>query len=178
MMKPLGLGYQKINMCPNFCMLYYLESTELTKCRTCEHSRYKPRTSRGKILVAQKKLRYFLITSRLQRLFMSLNTVEHMIWHQSHNAVDEVMTHLSNDEAWKHFNNVHPYFSVELRNVRFELCIDRINPSESFVAPFSCWPVILTIFNLPPGICMRQEFMFLSIFQLMEWFLVRARMEN
>jgi hypothetical protein len=109
---------------------------------------------------------------------MSLNTVEHMIWHQSHNAVDEVMTHLSNDEAWKHFNNVHPYFSVELRNVRFELCIDRINPSKSFVAPFSCWPVILTIFNLPPGICMRQEFMFLSIFQLMEWFLVRARMEN
>jgi hypothetical protein len=24
-MKPLGLGYQKIDMCPNFCMLYYLE---------------------------------------------------------------------------------------------------------------------------------------------------------
>jgi len=24
MMKPLGLGYQKINMCPNFCMLYFL----------------------------------------------------------------------------------------------------------------------------------------------------------
>jgi hypothetical protein len=22
MMKPLDLGYQKINMCPNFCMLY------------------------------------------------------------------------------------------------------------------------------------------------------------
>jgi hypothetical protein len=25
MMKPLGLGYQKIDMCSNFCMLYYLE---------------------------------------------------------------------------------------------------------------------------------------------------------
>jgi len=22
MIKPLGLGYQKIDMCPNFCMLY------------------------------------------------------------------------------------------------------------------------------------------------------------
>jgi hypothetical protein len=29
-MKPLGLGYQKIDMCPNFCMLHYLENTELT----------------------------------------------------------------------------------------------------------------------------------------------------
>ena len=31
MMKPLGLWYQKINMCPNFCMLYYLENAELTE---------------------------------------------------------------------------------------------------------------------------------------------------
>jgi len=30
MMKPLGLEYQKIDMCPNFCMLYYLENAELT----------------------------------------------------------------------------------------------------------------------------------------------------
>ena len=32
MMKPLGLGYQKIDMCPNFCMLYYLENAEMTEC--------------------------------------------------------------------------------------------------------------------------------------------------
>jgi hypothetical protein len=25
MMKPLGLGYQKIDMCPNFCMIYSLK---------------------------------------------------------------------------------------------------------------------------------------------------------
>jgi hypothetical protein len=56
MMKPLGLGYQKINMCPNFCMLYYLKNTEMTECMTCRHSRYKPRTGRGKTLVAYKKL--------------------------------------------------------------------------------------------------------------------------
>jgi len=32
MMKPLGLGYQKIDMCPKFCILYYLENDKLTKC--------------------------------------------------------------------------------------------------------------------------------------------------
>jgi len=65
MIKPLGLGYQKIDMCSNFYMLYYLENTELTECMTCGHSRYKPRTGRGKTLVAYKKLRYFPITPRL-----------------------------------------------------------------------------------------------------------------
>jgi hypothetical protein len=36
MMKPFGLGYQKIDMYPNFCMMYYLENVELTECRTCD----------------------------------------------------------------------------------------------------------------------------------------------
>jgi hypothetical protein len=66
MMKPLDLGYQKIDICPNFCMLYYLENVELTECMTCG----------------------------------------------------------------------------------------------SFAAPYSCWTVILTVYNLPPGMCMRSEFMF------------------
>jgi hypothetical protein len=54
MMKPLGVGYQKIDMCPNFCMLYYLENAELTECMTCGHSRYKSRTGRGKTLMTYK----------------------------------------------------------------------------------------------------------------------------
>jgi len=78
MMKLLGLGYQKIDICPNFCMLHYLENAEMTECMTCWHSCYKPRTGRGKTLVAYKKLRYFPITPRLQRLFMSPRTAEHM----------------------------------------------------------------------------------------------------
>jgi len=49
MMKPLNLGYQKIDMCPNFCMLYYLENAELTECMTYGHSRYKPRTGRERL---------------------------------------------------------------------------------------------------------------------------------
>jgi hypothetical protein len=81
MMKPLGLGYQKIDMYSNFCMLYYLENAELTECMTWGHSRYKPRTGRGKTLVAYKKFRYFPITPRLQRLFISPRTAEHMTWH-------------------------------------------------------------------------------------------------
>jgi hypothetical protein len=144
-------------------MLYYLENAELIECMTCGHSRYKPRTDRGKTLMAYKKLIYFPITPKLQRLFMSPRIAEHMTWHQWHHAVDGVMVHPSNGEAWKHFNGVHPYFSAESRNVHLGFCTDRFNPFGSFAAPYSCWPVILTVYNLPPGIYIRLEFMFLSM---------------
>jgi len=163
MMKPFGLRYLKIDMCPNFCMFYYLENVELTECMTCGHSHYKPRTGRGKTLVAYKKFRYFPITPRLQRLFMSPRTAAHMTWHQSYDAIDGVMVHPFNNEAWKHFNSVHLHFSAKSRNVRLGLCTDRFNSFRSFAAPYSCWPIILTIYNLPPGMCMmRLKFMFLS----------------
>jgi len=161
-MKPLGLGYQKIDKCPNFCMLHYLENAELTEYMTCGHSRYKPRTGKGKTIVAYKKLKYFSITHRLRRLFMSPRTTEHMTWHQSHDVVDGVMVHSSDGETWKHFNSVHPHFSAESRNVCLGLCTDRFNLFRSFAAPYSCWPVILMVYNLPMGMCMRPKFMFLS----------------
>jgi hypothetical protein len=49
MMKPFDLGYQKIDMCPNFCMLYF-ENVKLTECMTYGYSRYKPRTGMEKLL--------------------------------------------------------------------------------------------------------------------------------
>jgi len=64
-MKPLNLRYQKIDMCPNFCILNYIENAESIECRTCRHSCYKPKTGRGKTLVANKKFKYFSITPRL-----------------------------------------------------------------------------------------------------------------
>jgi len=93
---------------------------------------------------------------------MSPRSVEHMTWHQSHDAVYRLMVHPSNGEAWKHFNSVHPHFLVESRNMRLGLCTDGFNPFGSFAAPYSCWLVILMVYNLPPGMCMRSEFMFLS----------------
>ena len=95
---------------------------------------------------------------------MSPRTVEHMTWHLSHNTVDGVMVHPSNSKAWKHFNIVYPHFSAESRNVHLGLCTKGFNPFRSFSALYSCWPVILTVYNLPPGMCMRLEFMFISTF--------------
>ena len=82
------------------CMLYYFKNTYLTKCKTYIHALYKPRIGRGKTLVAHRKLRYFLITSILQKLFMSSKIAEHIIWNHSHDTMDEVKMHHFHG-AWK-----------------------------------------------------------------------------
>ncbi|XP_011012767.1 PREDICTED: uncharacterized protein LOC105116949 [Populus euphratica] len=71
-MRPLGLGYEKFDVCPTYCMLYYGADAMKTNCDFCGSSRYKPRnpTSKGSNK-AEKQLRYFPLTPRLQRLFMS-----------------------------------------------------------------------------------------------------------
>jgi hypothetical protein len=134
----------------------------LNEWMTCEQSHYKPRTGIEKTLVTYKKLRYFPIMPKLQRLFISLKTAEHMIWHQSYDAVDGVMMHPSGGKAWKYFNNMHPHFSVESRNMRLGLCTNIFNHFGSCAVPYSCLLVILTVYNLLPKMCVRPEFMFLS----------------
>jgi hypothetical protein len=76
--------------------------------------------------------------------------------------MDGVMVHSFNSEAWKHFNNVHPHFSMEIRNMHLGLYTDKFDTFESFVAPYFGWLVILTVYNLPPEMCMRSEFIVLS----------------
>jgi hypothetical protein len=134
-------------MCWNFYMLYYLENTDLTECRTSGHARYKPKTCKEKTLVAHRKLRYFTITLRPQRLFLSPKTIEHMTWNHSHDAVNEIIVYPSDGEAWKHLNRVYPQFLIESLNTHLGLCTDKFNLFDSFVANYF-WYVILIVYNL------------------------------
>src|SRR3954464_13536688 len=72
------------------------------------------------------------------------------------------MIHPSNSEARKHFDIMHPEFARESRNVRLGLCTDGFNPFGQVGKTYSCWPVILTPYNLLPNMCMRREVMFLT----------------
>jgi len=73
------------------------------------------------------------------------------------------MAQLFNGGVWKHFNSVHPQFSLKIRNVRLGLCSNGFNPFRSFFALDSCWSMILMIYNLPPEMCISSKFMFLSM---------------
>ena len=70
--------------------------------------------------------------------------------------------HPSNGEGYKHSNKVYPQFIIDSRNVHRRY-IDEFNQFMSFAALYSCWPVILAVYNLSPKMRMRLEFMFVSM---------------
>ncbi|XP_016456739.2 uncharacterized protein LOC107780687 [Nicotiana tabacum] len=86
-----------------------------------------------------------------------------MRWHHEHIQEDGVMRHPSDSEAWKHFNETHPFFVAEPRNVRLGLCTDGFQPFGQSGRKYSSWPVIVTPYNLPPWMCMKEAYMFLTV---------------
>ncbi|KAL0461256.1 UNVERIFIED_CONTAM: hypothetical protein Slati_0013200 [Sesamum latifolium] len=66
-------------------------------------------------------------------------------------------------EAWRHFDQSYPDFAVESRNVRLALWTDGFAPHGQYGRTYSYWPVILTPYYLPPKMCMKPEYMFLTM---------------
>ncbi|XP_074306162.1 uncharacterized protein LOC141641399 [Silene latifolia] len=58
---------------------------------------------------------------------------------------------------------IYPDFADEPRNVRLGLCTDGFSPFDQFGKPYSCWPVMVTPYNLPPWLCLKKQFIFLSL---------------
>ncbi|KAG8374542.1 hypothetical protein BUALT_Bualt10G0006000 [Buddleja alternifolia] len=163
---PLGLGVDKIDACENDCMLYWKDDKELRECKICHHPRFKPNKHGGKKRhkdVPFKQLSYLPLIPRLQRLYTSKTTAEHMSWHKDSPCEDGKLCHPRDGEAWKHFDRTHPTFADEARKVRLALSSDGFNPHNQTSRPYSCWPVIVTPYNLPPWMCMDQPYMFLTL---------------
>ena len=125
MVKQLRLGYQMIEACENDCMLFYEEKAHLSHCDVCGHARYKPPkegvSTKNVKRIPYKILRYFPITDRLQRMYLSTTTAEHMTWHAKPPGKDGELTHPRDGEDWKQFDKKYPEYASEPRNVRLGL---------------------------------------------------------
>jgi hypothetical protein len=114
--------------------------------------------------VAQKQLPYFPITPRLKRLFISKRTMRHMRCHKEGiRENDGVMGHPSNGEVWKVLDRFDVDFASDARNIRFGLATDGFDAFNTNSTPYSCWPIFVVPYNLPPSLCMKFEFMFLCL---------------
>ncbi|XP_057248861.1 uncharacterized protein LOC104906231 [Beta vulgaris subsp. vulgaris] len=160
-LKGLQLPHEKIHACRNGCMLFWKGDAHLISVVYVSVIAIK-KTPKGK-LIPEKVLTYFPIKLRLQRLYATKNISEKMTWHAKKPRVPGTMEHPSDSEAWKHFDTTFPDFASETRNVRLGLCTDGFSPFGKFGGQYSCWPVILTPYNLPPSMCMKKPFMFLSL---------------
>ena len=166
MVEGLGLPVEKIDCYERGCMIYWGVDSALKCCKLCGHPRYKSRrreSTKHKGDVPYKRMYYFPLIPRLQRLYASKATAKDMRWHDDHDKEDGVMHHPFNSKAWFHFDQMHPSFSAESRNVRLGLCADGFQPFGQSGKQYSCWPIIVTPYNLPPGMCMKEPHMFLSV---------------
>ncbi|KAL5569773.1 hypothetical protein UlMin_026348 [Ulmus minor] len=165
LMTKMGLRYSSIHVCKNDCALFWKENSLKDTCPVCSESRWKLQSGKrsGKN-VPHKVLRYFPVGPRLKRLFATSKTAKLMRWHSTGKSKDnDVMRHPVDGKSWQEFDKRHPQFAGDVRNVRLGLAADGFNPFGNMSLSYSMWPVVLTTYNLPPWICMKAEYLMLSL---------------
>jgi hypothetical protein len=99
----LGLPVQKRDACTNGCILYWKGDDACGDCKICGHSHYmqkRVRKGNRQQEIPFKKMYYFPITDRLQRLYASKTTAVHMRWHADSIAETDYLSHPRDEEAW------------------------------------------------------------------------------
>ncbi|XP_026410872.1 uncharacterized protein LOC113306110 [Papaver somniferum] len=161
----LGMDYVTYDACVNDCILYWKDKSSLLKCPVCQEPRYVRvfNDERKLTQVAQKTLRHFPIIARLKRFYSIPWIAEAMLWHFRAQKDINVMRHPVDSSAWRCADSFCPEFAKEARNVTLGIATDGFNPNGCFGLNYSCWPVILCSYNLPPSMCMKREFSMLCL---------------
>jgi hypothetical protein len=88
----------------------------------------------------------------------------HMRWHKERVCDnDELIVHPSDGDALQALDMFYPYFTVDPKNVRIGLATNGFTPFGQMASSYSCWPVFIIPYNLPPSLCMKYEFIFLCL---------------
>ena len=160
----LGMEYEKIHACPRDCILYREKYAAATSCPNCGLSRWKLGKDKSeKVGIPGKVLWYFPPIPRFKRMFQSTDTAKHLTWHADDRTKDGMMRHPADSPTWELIDKKWPDFGREPRNLRLALSSDGFNPHSSLSSRYSCWPVILVTYNLPPWLCMKRKYMMLTL---------------
>ncbi|XP_022007380.1 uncharacterized protein LOC110906580 [Helianthus annuus] len=170
LMCPMELEVERIHACPNDCMLYRNQYEKAHTCITCGESRYKRKNETNdydddvmKNGPPAKLLWYFPIIPRLKRLFANPKGSKLLRWHSEERKDDGKLRHVADSPQWRNFDYDYPDFGNEVRNIRFGLSSDGINPFGNMSSRHSTWPVLLCIYNLPPCLCMKRKYIMMSL---------------
>ncbi|XP_010474311.1 PREDICTED: uncharacterized protein LOC104753810 [Camelina sativa] len=164
-LKSFDMGYQKIHACVNDCCLFRKKYKKLDNSPKCKASRWKTNMVTGEVKkgVPQKVLRYFPIVPRLKIMFRSKEMAKYLRWHQTNKSNDGKLRHPVDSVTWDQMNAKYPSFVAEERNVWLGLSTDGFNPFNMKNNNYSCWPVLLVNYNLPPDLCMKKENIMLTL---------------
>ncbi|XP_026392065.1 uncharacterized protein LOC113287504 [Papaver somniferum] len=166
MLIDLGMKAESIHACPNHCVLYRKENEKETVCPNCGASRYVVKQGKyGQITtkVLCKVLRHFKLTPRLRRFYTISWIARYMTWNDEAHSSPKYMRHPVDSLQWQNMKTRWPDFSAEAQNVWLGISTDGFNPRGIQRTSYSYWPVILVMYNLPPSLCMKEEFQIMSL---------------
>jgi hypothetical protein len=106
------------------------------------------------------------ITPRLKQLFLFEETAKQMRWHKEGKCEIEdpnIMSHPVDSEAWQTLDRFDPEFARDPRSVRLDLSTDGFQSHNNDSHLYSCWPVFVMPYNLPPNKCLKEGFIFLAL---------------
>ncbi|XP_073030675.1 uncharacterized protein [Primulina eburnea] len=137
---------------------------DCVNCPKCGLSRWKlTKKNVEKKGVPAKVLWYFPPIPRFKRMFKSLHTSKNLTWHAETTGVPGQLRHPADSPSWKLVDHMWPDFESEPRNLRLALAADGINPYSNLSSRYSCWPIMLVTYNLPPNMCMKRKFIMLTM---------------
>jgi hypothetical protein len=74
-----------------------------------------------------------------------------------------VMVHQSDSAAWKALDDFAADFASDVKNVPIGLATDEFSPYNTSAASYYCWPIFDILYNLPPSLCMKYEYIFMCL---------------
>jgi hypothetical protein len=89
-----------------------------------------------------------------------------MRWYKEgkHETKDpDIMSHPADSEALHTLDHFDPKFARDPRSVRLDLSTDGFQPHSTDSHLYSCWPVFVMPYNLPPNKCLKEGFIFLAL---------------
>ncbi|KAL6650643.1 hypothetical protein ACP70R_009568 [Stipagrostis hirtigluma subsp. patula] len=157
---PLGLEVERIHACKNDCCLFRGDYADLENCPVCGTSRYKRQKDGGdgeganRRRGAPRKVVWYLpIIPRLKRLFTNEKEAKLLRWHKEGRKNDGMLRHPADGSQWRNIDMQFEWFSADVRNLRFALSTDGMNPFGDRSTSHSTWPVVMSIYNLPGWLC-------------------------
>jgi hypothetical protein len=105
----------------------------------------------------------FSYNSTPKEIICEQKIAELMRWHDEKRVNDGKLRHLADGSQWRAINSRYKGFKNEIRNVRFGLSTNRMNPFNMVSTNHSTWPMTLCIYNLPPWLCMKRTYIMMSL---------------
>jgi hypothetical protein len=107
---------------------------------------------------------YLPVIDHLKRVFSNRRDAQLVHWHsEKRRKNNEEIQHPGDGTQWKIFDLQYKPFGSEIRNIRFALSTDGMNPFGENRTMHSTWPVIHMMYNLPTWLCHKRKYLMLSI---------------